>query len=156
MDYAQGSMGRVFAVRFDHHDDFLAELRSLIVKENIRSGWFHVLGGLQQAGVVTGPSEPVMPPDPVWREMQGAHEVLGFGTIFWDLEEPKIHLHAALGHHGDTVIGCVRKGTTTYLILEAFIVEITGLAAHRPWFTAGGFNRLTFETQAAGLPDKTG
>lgn len=156
MDYAQGTMGRVFAVRFDHHDDFLAELRSLIVKENIRSGWFHVLGGVQLTAVVTGPKEPVMPPEPVWREMQGAHEVLGFGTIFWDQEEPKVHLHAALGHHGDTVTGCVRKGTTTYLILEALIVEIDGLEAHRPWFAAGGFSRLTFGPQATAMPDTTG
>ena len=156
MDYAQGTVGRVFAVRFDHHDDFLTELHTLIKKENIRSGWFHVLGGLLQAGVVTGPKEPVMPPDPVWREMKGANEVLGFGTIFWDQKEPKIHLHAALGHHGVTVTGCVRQGTSTYLVLEAFIVEITGLAAHRPWFAAGGFNRLTFESGNTGMPDMTG
>jgi len=156
MDYAQGTIGRVFAVRFDHQDDFLTELRGLIKKENIRNAWFHVLGGLQQAAIVTGPREPVMPPEPVWREMQGANEVLGFGTIFWDQEEPMIHLHAALGHHGATVTGCVRKDATTYLILEAVIVEIAGLAAHRPWFAAGGFNRLTFGAPPAGPADRTG
>ena len=133
MEYASGKMGRVFAVRFDHNDDFLNELRQLVLKEDIRCAWFHVLGGLQMAQVVTGPEKPVMPPTPVWRDLEGAREVLGFGTIFREGEEPKIHLHAALGHHGETVTGCVRKGTTTYLILEAFIVEVDGIAAHRPW-----------------------
>ena len=144
MEYATGSMGRVFAVRFDHEDDFLSELRGLVIKENIRSGWFHLLGGLKEVGAVTGPKEPVMPPEPIWRHMQGAREVLGLGSIFWEDDEPRIHLHAALGHHGETVTGCVRKNTKTYLILEAYIIEISGLDAHRPWFAEGGFNRLTF------------
>jgi len=144
MEYATGNIGRVFAIRFDHGDDFLTELRNLVSKENIRAGWFHLLGGLQEADVVTGPREPVMPPDPVWRQMRGAHEVLGLGTIFWEDEEPRIHLHAAMGHHGETVTACLRKGSKTYLILEAFIVELTGIDAHRPWYAAGGFNRLSF------------
>lgn len=138
-------MGRVFAVRFDEGDDFLADLTSLIVKENIRSGWFHVIGGLREAGVVTGPQKPVMPPEPVWAELDTVRETLGTGTIFWDNDEPKIHLHAALGHHGDTLTACVRRGTKVYLVLEVFIIETEGINATRPWYEKGGFNRLTFD-----------
>jgi len=145
MDYRSGKVGRVFAVRFDDGDDFLNELTSLIRKEEIRSGWFHVIGGLREAGVVTGPQKPVMPPEPVWAELDTVRETLGTGTIFWDGDEPKIHLHAALGHHGDTLTACVRKGTKVYLILEVFIVETEGINASRPWFEEGGFNRLTFD-----------
>ena len=144
MDYRSGTVGRVFAVRFDEGDDFLAELTSLIKKENIRSGWFHVIGGLREAGVVTGPKKPVMPPEPVWAELDTVRETLGTGTIFWDGDEPKIHLHAALGHHGDTLTACVRKGTKVYLVLEVFITETEGINATRPWYEKGGFNRLTF------------
>ena len=145
MDYRSGKVGRVFAVRFDEGDDFLGELTNLIVKENIRSGWFHVIGGLREAGVVTGPQKPVMPPEPVWAELDTVRETLGTGTIFWDDNEPKIHLHAALGHHGDTLTACVRKGTKVYLVLEVFITETVGINATRPWYQKGGFNRLTFE-----------
>ena len=145
MDYRSGTVGRVFAVRFDEGDDFLAELTSLIVKENIRSGWFHVIGGLREAGVVTGPKKPVMPPEPVWAELNTVRETLGTGTIFWDGDEPKSHLHAALGHHGDTLTACVRKGTKVYLVLEVFITETEGINASRPWYEKGGFNRLTFD-----------
>lgn len=144
MDYRQGTTGRVFSIRFDDGDDFLEELLGIIKKENIRQGWFQVIGGLRQAEFVTGPKEPVMPPDPVWDSVDGAHETLGTGTIFWDGDEPKIHLHAALGHHGQTTTACVRKGTKVYLILEVILTEISGIDADRPWYDKGGFNRLTF------------
>ncbi|MCD6388873.1 MAG: DNA-binding protein [Desulfobulbaceae bacterium] len=145
MEYKTGSTGRIFAVRFDDGDDFLEEMLRLIKNENIRFGWFHVIGGLRQADVVTGPKEPVMPPEPVWCEIEGARETLGTGSIAWDeKDEPKIHLHAALGHHGDTLTACVRKGTKVYLILEVYIIEVTGVDISRPWFAEGGFNRLTF------------
>ena len=145
MEYKTGSTGRIFAVRFDDGDDFLEEMLGLIKKENIRFGWFHVIGGLRQADVVTGPKKPVMPPEPVWCEIEGARETLGTGSIARDeKDEPKIHLHAALGHHGDTLTACVRKGTKVYLILEVYIIEVTGVDVSRPWFAEGGFNRLTF------------
>lgn len=144
MEYRKGNIGRVFSVRFDEGDLFLEELTKLVIAENIRCAWFHVLGGLREADVVTGPKEPTMPPEPVWREVRGAREVVGTGSIFWDNKEPKIHLHAAMGHHGDTLTACVRKGTKVYLVLEVMIIELDGIDATRPWFTAGGFNRLTF------------
>ena len=144
MDYRKGTIGNVFSVRFDEGDYFLEELIALIRKENIRNGWFHVLGGLREADVVTGPQKPTMPPEPVWRKILGAREVLGTGTVFWDADEPKIHLHAAMGHHGETLTACVRKGTKVYLILEVVIIEIEGIYATRPWFEKGGFNRLTY------------
>jgi predicted DNA-binding protein with PD1-like motif len=144
MDYRSGKLGRVFAVRFDDGDDFLTSLEELIIKEDIRNGWFHVIGGLRQAGVVTGPREPVMPPEPVWQEVAEVKEVLGAGSIFWDGDTPKIHVHAALGHHGHTLTACVRRNTRVYLVLEVCIVEIAGFEANRPWYEKGGFHRLTF------------
>ncbi len=144
MDYRKGSIGRVFIVRFDEGDLFLEGLLKIITDEKITSGWFHVLGGLREADVVIGPKEPVMPPEPVWSEVRGARETIGTGSIFWDGNEPKIHLHAALGHHGETLTACVRKGTKVYLVLELVIFEIDGIQASRPWYEKGGFNRLTF------------
>jgi len=144
MDYRKGTIGRVFTVRFDEGDLFLEGLLEIITEEKITNGWFHVLGGLREADVVTGPKEPVMPPEPVWNEVRGARETMGTGSIFWDGNEPKIHLHAAMGHHGDTLTACVRKGTKVYLVLEVVIFEIDGINASRPWYAEGGFNRLTF------------
>jgi len=144
MDYRQGTTGRVFCIRFDDGDDFLGNLTELIKKEQIHQGWFHVIGGLREAQVVTGPKQPTMPPDPVWAELATVRETLGTGTVFWEGDAPRLHLHAALGHHGDTLTACVRKGTKVYLILEVMLIEIAGIAADRPWYAAGGFNRLSF------------
>ena len=144
MKYRTGSIGRVIVARFDDDDDFLGELQKLTRQEQIMAGWFQVLGGLRRADAVSGPKEPVMPPEPVWQTVEGAREVLGIGSIFWDGDEPKFHLHSALGHHGDTLLGCVRKNTKVYLILEVLILEIKGINATRPFWDKGGFNRLTF------------
>ena len=145
MEYRKGAIGRVFFVRFDEGDLFLDELLGLIRKENIRSGWFHILGGLREADVVTGPQKPTMPPEPVWSQVRGAREVVGVGSIFWDEDEPRVHLHGAMGHHGDTLTACVRKGTKVYLVLEVMIFELSGINANRPWYPEGGFYRLTYK-----------
>ena len=144
MEYVKGEIKRVFVLRFDHGDDFLEELTTVVKKENIRSAWFHVLGGIRRTEIVTGPKEPVMPPDPVWQEIDDTREVIGLGSVFWEEEQPKIHLHAALGHHGDTISGCMRRKAEVYLILEVYLIEIGSIDAHRPWYPRGGFNRLEF------------
>ncbi|MFW8600496.1 PPC domain-containing DNA-binding protein [Desulfobacterota bacterium M19] len=145
MEYKTGNIGRIFTIRFDDGDDFLDSLSTLAEKENIKAGWFNIIGGLRQAEVVTGPKEATMPPDPVWAAVDEPQEVIGVGSLFRDENNiPKIHLHTALGHHGRTMTVCVRKGTRTYLILEVYLIEINDINASRPWFPAGGFNRLTF------------
>lgn len=145
MEYRTGAVGRVFIIRFDDGEDLLAELTTLVKKENVRNGWFQVIGGLKEIDCVIGPKQPVIPPDPVWKEIRDARETLGSGSVFRDEKnEPKIHLHAALGHHGETVTGCLRKGSRTYLILEVILFEISGFDASRPWYEDRGFNMLTF------------
>lgn len=146
MEYKIGNIGRIFTIRFDDGDDFLSSLTTLAEKENIKAGWFNIIGGLRRAEVVTGPKEATMPPDPVWATVEEPQEVIGVGSLFRDENNvPKIHLHTALGHHGKTMTVCVRKGTKTYLILEVYLIEIKDINASRPWFPAGGFNRLSFD-----------
>jgi len=144
MEYRTGSIGRVLTIRFDHGDDFLEGLKEIVIKENIESGWFQILGAVQHADVVIGPEEPVMPPIPVWTKVDEAREVIGTGSIYRDEDEPLIHLHSAMGHRGETLTCCVRKNTKVYLILEVLLFELKGIDASRPWWEKGGFNRLTF------------
>jgi len=145
MEYRTGKIGRVMIIRFDHGDDFLHELTDMIKKEKIRSGWFQIFGGMRKANVVIGPEKPVMPPVPVWHEVDEARETIGIGSVFWDGENPRIHLHACMGHHGETLTCCIREGTRVYLILEVILFEIEGFSADRPWFEEGGFNKLSFK-----------
>jgi len=144
MDYRTGSIGRVLTIRFDHDDDFLEGLKEIVLKENIENGWFQILGAVRHADVVIGPEEPVMPPTPIWTNVDEAREVIGTGSIYMDEEEPMLHLHAAMGFHGDTLTACVRKNTKVYLVLEVLLFELEGIDAGRPWYEKGGFHRLTF------------
>ncbi|MDP2104987.1 MAG: DNA-binding protein, partial [Desulfobulbaceae bacterium] len=89
--------------------------------------------------------EPTIPPVPVWAKIDEAREVVGLGSIFLDEnDEPRIHLHSALGHHGQTTTACIRKGTKTYLLLEAYLTEILEINITRPWFADGQFYRICF------------
>ena len=146
MEYQEGRTGRVLYARLDDGDDLHDCIRQLAAAEGVRCAWFQVFGGLKRAGVVTGPREPVMPPEPVWRQVDDAREILGFGTVLPDTDQqPLIHMHAAMGHHGETLTGCLRRDSSVYLVIELVMVEITGIDVTRPWFQAGGFNRPTFQ-----------
>lgn len=131
MRYAQGNFGRVFLLKFEDRDDVLAGLREVASREKIRIGTIMLLGGMRSAGVVAGPQEPVIPPEPIWRNFQDGREVVGFGTLFRKGEEPVIHLHSAIGRDKETTVGCIRKDTSAYLVIEAIIAEITGIEAHK-------------------------
>ncbi len=131
MKYKQGSFGRVFVLRFDDQDDLLKEIKSVAVTEAIKVGTVMLLGGLRQVGVVSGPKEPVIPPDPQWVNVSDGREVLGFGTLFWKGEEPIIHLHGAVGRNRETITGCIRKESSVYLVIEAVITEILGIDASK-------------------------
>ncbi|XCN72726.1 MAG: DUF296 domain-containing protein [Candidatus Electrothrix aestuarii] len=144
MEYRTGSIGRVLTIRFDHGEDFLTGLREVILWEKIHSAWFQVIGALDKAGVVIGPKEPVIPPDPIWQDVDGVSELVGCGSVHMDGEEPKIHMHGVLGEHGKTLTGCIRRDSRVYLVLEVVVFELLGINAARPWDEAVGISRLIF------------
>lgn len=129
--YSQGSVGRIFLLKFDDKDDLLAGLKQVAVAEQIRAGVVLLLGGIRAAGVVTGPKEPSVPPEPVWMTFSDGRELLGAGTLFRNGEEPVIHLHGAIGRGRETVVGCIRKDSSVYLVIEAVIMEISGTEARK-------------------------
>lgn len=131
--YSQGSFGRVFLLKFEDKDDLLAGLKEVAAREKIRAGTIMLLGGMRAAGVVVGPKEPAVPPEPVWMTFNDSREVIGIGTLFWKDEEPIIHLHGAIGRGSEITIGCVRKDSSVYLVIEALIMEITGIDARKAW-----------------------
>jgi predicted DNA-binding protein with PD1-like motif len=131
MKYKQGSFGRVFVLKFEDKDDILEEMKKVATKERIMVGTIMLLGGLRSAGIVSGPKEAVIPPDPLWVNFSDGREVLGIGTLFWKDEEPVIHLHGAIGREKETFTGCIRKDSTVFLVIEAVITEILGIDAHK-------------------------
>ena len=131
MKYKQGSFGRVFVLKFEDKDDILEEMKKVATKERIMAGTIMLLGGMRSAGIVSGPKEVVIPPDPLWVSFSDGREVLGIGTLFWKGEEPVIHLHGAIGREKEAFVGCIRKDSTVFLVIEALITEILGIDAHK-------------------------
>ena len=144
MDYVQGSIGRVFAARLRDGEEPYAAIEELASLERISSGVVVLLGGARSARIVTGPKDPSGPVDPVLREFEDAREMVGVGTIHPSQEGPKLHLHAAFGRGDQSLVGCPRYGLTTYLVLEAFIIEVNGLNASRELDPESGLKLLKF------------
>jgi predicted DNA-binding protein with PD1-like motif len=131
MDYQVGRQGRIIVVRFADGDDVLDGLAEIARKEGIRAACFNLVGGLKKGRFVVGPESEEMPPRPVWRELGESHEAVGFGTIFWEGENPKVHFHGAYGKLDRVRAGCLREGSEAFLVLEAVIVEILDVDAVR-------------------------
>ncbi len=131
MQYTEGQLGRVFVVRIDDGEDMLVSLRQFVLDKDIQAGSITFLGALMNGRMVTGPEEPVIPPIPHFVMFEGGWEVFGIGTIYPGEGGPHIHYHASVGRSGHALTGCLREKATTYLIIEAVIMEFTGLKARR-------------------------
>lgn len=124
MNYQVGKPGRIVVARFGDGDDMLAGLAHICRTENIRAACFNVVGGMKGGRFVVGPETEEMPPRPVWRELSESHEATGFGTIFWEADQPKVHFHGAYAKRDSVKAGCLREGSEAFLVLEAVITEI--------------------------------
>ena len=132
MKYQIGKPGRIVVVRFEDHDDILSNLVEIAKKENIRAAVVHLVGGMREGSIVVGPETDEFPPKPVWKKLRrNLMKLSGFGTIFWQGEEPKVHFHGAFGKKDMVKVGCLRADSETFLVLEAVITEIEGVTARR-------------------------
>lgn len=126
MQYASGRPGRIFYLRLDHGEDLLMVLQNFVSSHNIHAGIVHLIGAISEGTLVTGPKETTLPPEPVWYQLDGAHELVGTIMIRSDDKGPALHLHAAAGRGTESITGCFRKGTTVYIVVEAVIIEFEG------------------------------
>lgn len=142
MKYQVGKLGRVVVAKFEDQDDVLENLRSITKKEGISAAAFYLVGGMREGKIVVGPERDELPPTPVWRELGESHEVVGFGTIFYQDNEPKVHLHAAFGKKDSVKVGCLRENSRTFLVLEVVILELCGIHAVREFDPVSGLSLL--------------
>lgn len=124
MQYQTGRPGRIAVARFSDGEDVLQGIAEICRNEEIRAASFNIVGGMKGGRYVVGPETEQMPPVPVWRELAESHEAVGFGTIFWDKEQPKVHFHGAYGKRDSVKAGCMREGSEAFLVLEVVITEI--------------------------------
>ena len=97
--------------------------------EGISTAVFYLVGGMREGKIVVGPERDEIPPTPVWKNLVESHDVVGFGTIFYQGNEPKVHFHGAFGKKDMVKVGCLRENPATFLVLEAVIIELSGINA---------------------------
>ncbi len=138
MEYQIGKPGRIIVVRFGDGEDLLGGIAEICRTEEIRAACFNIVGGMKGGRFVVGPERDEMPPKPVWRELQESHETVGFGTVFWDKDQPRVHFHGAYGKRDSVKAGCLREGSAAFLVLEVVITEILDVAVTRELDPASG------------------
>lgn len=131
MKYQIGKAGRIVVARFEDREDIIGNLAVIAKNEDLKAAVFYLIGGMREGSIVVGPERDEFPPTPVWKKLGESHEVVGFGTIFWHGNEPKVHFHGAFGKKDMVKVGCLRENAETFLVLEAVILEIEGVTAKR-------------------------
>ena len=145
MQYSEGRIGRVFAIRLEHGDPMPRALEEFAAEKGVLSGMAIMVGGVDDGSrLVVGPEDGnVLPPVPVEAALSGVHEVAAVGTLFPDEGgKPSLHMHSACGRGERTTTGCIRAGIVTWHVLEVILIEITGLDATRVFDAATGFKLL--------------
>ena len=144
MKASEGRLGRVFVIRLEDGDTIPSCIERFAEEKGISVGQVIILGGIIGGQVVVGPRRSdEMPPEPMLAPLDGAHEVVGVGTIAPDERgKSKVHIHAALGRSGKTTTGCLRPGVSTWLVGEVIIYEILGAEVVRVSDKKSGFELL--------------
>ncbi len=144
MKASEGKLGRVFVLRLEDGDVVPACIEKFAAVNKIAHGHVILVGGIGGGQIVAGPRESdVMPPEPVYLPVEGAHEVVGAGIIAPNKDgQPVLHIHASLGRGPRALTGCLRPGVTTWLVGEAIIYEITGTSARRLPDEDSGFDLM--------------
>ena len=142
MRYTDGSVKRIFILKFDDGDIMIDEISRFAKKEKIKTAVFVFLGALEKGDIVTGPKRPVIPPQPNWKKFKDAWEAMGIGTIFANKSGPQIHIHASMGQKNKVLTGCVRKSSSVFLVIEAIVFELTGVKASKTPDPKTGLNLL--------------
>ena len=145
MEYSVGKTGRIIAARLFEGEDIYESIEEIAKKEDIKSAAVLITGGLRKANVVIGPKTEKPKIVGNFKAFTGPGEVFGAGTIYCDDKGPKLHIHTAIGKGDETIVGCPRGETKTFLILEVTIIEIDGIEAGRKPDENTGLNLLRFK-----------
>ncbi len=147
MQYQEGSIGRVFALRLEEGDRLPDTLEAFARQQQLTAAMVIYVGGAKAGSrLVVGPdasrTDAIVP---LVHSLTGIQEVLAVGTLFPDDQgEPVLHMHAASGREGHATVGCSRAGVEVWLVGEVIILEILGTKGRRRPEPPSGFSLLQF------------
>lgn len=145
MKYSEARTGRAFVIRLEDGDIIHDEIEQLAREKGIQAATLIVIGAANQGSrLVVGPRDKAaIPIEPMERVLPDVHEVAGVGTLFPNEEgEPEVHMHIACGRESSTVTGCIRRGVTTWQVMELILLELVGTTATRRLSEELGFHLL--------------
>ncbi len=146
MQFSEGTIGRVFALRLEHGEQMPDVLEQFCIDHDVKNGMAIMVGGADDGSrLVVGPEDgAALPVTPMVTTLMGTHEAGAVGTIFPNAEgRPVLHMHAACGREQSTITGCIRVGIQTWHILEIILIELNGLDMARLRDENTGFELLT-------------
>jgi len=147
MQYQEGTIGRVFALRLEEGERLPDILESFARDKRLEAAMVIYVGGAKEGSrLVVGPdaaqTDAIVP---LIHTLTGIQEVLAVGTLFPDDQgEPVLHMHAATGREGGATVGCSRAGVDVWLVGEVIILEILGTRGRRRPESPSGFSLLQF------------
>lgn len=147
MQYGEGRLGRIFALRLEEGERLNEAIEAFARQHGIQGAMVIYLGGAADGSrIVVGPEanrgEAIIP---MIHVLCGAQEVLALGTLFPnEAGDPVLHLHAGTGREGHASVGCTRAGVDVWLVGEVIILEILGTAGQRQKEPQTGFQLLQF------------
>jgi predicted DNA-binding protein with PD1-like motif len=124
------TLGRTFAVAFDHGEEFYAALEDFCRGQGVRQGYIPMfLAGFAEVEVVGTCSKLEDPKAPVWSSVHLTNvEAVGCGTIAYDDHEGKIlpHVHVSVGlkQHAATAHTSHLLTATVQFLTEMVVVEV--------------------------------
>ena len=142
MQVTEAKFGRVFAARLEEGEQLPDVIEKLASDKHIRSALVLLLGGAKDGKLVVGPGKGGKKQKILTRSFRQGHEIMGIGTIFVGDKGPELHLHAAVGRGKNVLVGCGRTGLRVNFVMEAVIIELTGINAKRAFDPVTGFHLL--------------
>jgi predicted DNA-binding protein with PD1-like motif len=133
----QLTLGRSFAVAFDHGEDFFPALTDFCRTNKVRQGFIPVfIAGFSEVTIVGTCEKLTDPRAPVWSSVHLANvEAVGGGTIAFDEERGRIqpHIHVSVGLKEHSATGHTSHLLTAQVqfLTEMLLIEVAGPAMTR-------------------------
>ncbi len=147
MQYSEGSIGRIFALKLEPGERIPDSIEEFAIRHEVKSAMVMYVGGADATSrLVVGPEEnsgaAIIP---ITHALGAIQEVVAVGTLFPDENgKPMLHMHAATGREGSATVGCTRAGVDVWLIGEVILLEISEIGGFRKKDSETGFHLLQF------------
>jgi predicted DNA-binding protein with PD1-like motif len=131
------TLGRSFAVVFDHGDDFFSALFDFCRANDLRQGYIPgFIAGFKDVELVGTCEKLEDPQAPVWSKVHLSNvEAFGGGTLAYDSANDRVapHIHVAVGlkEHSATGHTSHLLGASVQFLTEMLVIEVVAPVMHR-------------------------